>query len=50
MATVLEGLTTEEQPSVVRFFVGKRTEGEGYSQTNVPVYGGKCLLHKTVHN
>jgi hypothetical protein len=30
MATVLE-CATEEQRSVVRFFVGKRTQCEGYS-------------------
>jgi hypothetical protein len=32
MATVLEGFTTEEQISVVRFsFVGKGTQCKGYS-------------------
>jgi hypothetical protein len=31
MATVLEECTTEEQRSVVRFFVGKMTRCRGYS-------------------
>jgi hypothetical protein len=30
IATVLEEFTTEEQPSVVHFFVGKRTQCKGY--------------------
>jgi hypothetical protein len=40
MATMLEEYTTEEQSSVVHCFVGKR----------FPVYGGKCLSHRAVHN
>jgi hypothetical protein len=31
MATVLEDCTTEEQRSVVCFFVGERTQCKGYS-------------------
>jgi hypothetical protein len=31
MATVLEEYNTEEQRSVVLFFVGKRTQCKGYS-------------------
>jgi hypothetical protein len=31
MAIVLEGYTTEEQRSVVRFFVSKRTQWKGNS-------------------
>jgi hypothetical protein len=31
MATVLEDYTTEEQGSVVRFVVDKRTQCKGYS-------------------
>jgi hypothetical protein len=31
MATVLEGLTTEEQPSVVRFLWAKGLKAKGYS-------------------
>jgi hypothetical protein len=31
MATVLEECTNEEQRSVVRFFVSKRTRWKGYS-------------------
>jgi hypothetical protein len=31
MATVIEKSNTEEQRSVVRFFVGKKTQYKGYS-------------------
>jgi hypothetical protein len=45
MATVLEN-TTEEQSSVVHFLCGKGLNAKDM----FPVYGGKCLPHKAVHN
>jgi hypothetical protein len=41
MATVLEECTTEEQRSVVRFFVGKKLNADIFH-----VCGGKCLSCK----
>jgi hypothetical protein len=52
MVNVFEDCTTEEQRSVVRSFVG---EAKGVSEKDIhkdmfPVYGGKCLSSKAVHN
>jgi hypothetical protein len=44
MTTVLE-CTTEGQHSVMPFLVGKNINKEMF-----PVCGGKCSLHKAVHN
>jgi hypothetical protein len=45
MATVLEEYTIEEQRSVVHFCEQKNIHEEIF-----PVYGGKCLSRKAVHN
>jgi hypothetical protein len=50
MATVLEEYTIEERRSVVLFFVGRRTQWIEYPYKIFPVYGGKCLSRKPVHN
>jgi hypothetical protein len=50
MATVLEEYTTEEQRSVVHFFVGKRVNAKDIHKEMFHVYGGKCLPCKAVHN
>jgi hypothetical protein len=50
MATVLEGCITEQQRSVVRFSVGKRTQCKYIYKETFPVYGGKCLSRKAVRN
>jgi hypothetical protein len=50
MATVLEGCATEEQRSVVRFFWAKGLNAKDIHKEMCPVYGGKCLSRKTVHN
>jgi hypothetical protein len=51
MTTVLEECTTEEQRSVVRFFFGtKGLNAKDIHKEMVPVYGGKCLSRKAVHN
>jgi hypothetical protein len=50
MVTMLEECTTEEQRSVVLFFVGKMIQCKGFHKELFPVYGGKCLLRKAVHN
>jgi hypothetical protein len=52
MASVLEEYTTEEPHSVVRFLWAK---GPNAKKKNIykemfPVYGGKCLSRKIVHN
>jgi hypothetical protein len=49
MATILE-YTTKGQHSVVPFFVGKRTRCKGHHKEMFPIYGGKCLWCKGVHN
>jgi hypothetical protein len=47
---VLEEYTTEEQRSVVRFFVGRRLNAKDINKEMFPVYGGKCLSRKAIHN
>jgi hypothetical protein len=46
MATVLEECTTEEQRSVVRFLSMQKD----IHKEMFPVYSGKCLSRKAVHN
>jgi hypothetical protein len=47
MATVREGFTVEEQFSIVRsFFLWAKEPSAKY----IPVYNGKCLSRKAVHN
>jgi hypothetical protein len=50
MATVLEKCTTEEQRSVVRFLRAKELNAKDIHKEMFPVYGGKCLSRKSVHN
>jgi hypothetical protein len=51
MTTVFEGCTTEEQRSVLRFFLwAKGRTAKDIHKKMFPVYGGKCFLHKAVHN
>jgi hypothetical protein len=50
MATVLEEYTTEEQRSVVHFLWAKGPSVKDIHKEMFPVYGGKCLLFKPVHN
>jgi hypothetical protein len=49
MATVLEEYATEEQSSVVHF-CGQKDSMQRIFIKIFPVYGGKCLSHKAVHN
>jgi hypothetical protein len=48
MVSRLEGCTTEEQRSVVRFCGQKVNAKDIYKEMN-PVYGGKILSCKAVH-
>jgi hypothetical protein len=50
MATVLEECAIEEQRSVVRFLWAKGLNGNDLHKEMFPVYGGKCLSSKAVHN
>jgi hypothetical protein len=50
MATVLEECTIEEQHSVVRFLWEIGLDAKDIYKEMFPVYGGKYLLHKVVHN
>jgi hypothetical protein len=50
MVTVLEKCSTEEQRSVVRFLWAKGLNAKDIHNEMFPVYGGKCLLRKAVHN
>jgi hypothetical protein len=50
MATALEEYTTKEQRSVVSSFVGKTTPAKDIYKEMFPIYGGKCLSRKAVHN
>jgi hypothetical protein len=51
MTTVLEVYTTEEQSSVVCFFLwAKVLNAKDINKEMFPVYGGKCLLRKAVHS
>jgi hypothetical protein len=47
---VLEGYTTEEQRSVVLFLSAKGLNAKYIRKDMFPVYGGKCLSRKAVHN
>jgi hypothetical protein len=50
MATVLEECTAEKQHSVVRFLWAKGLNAKDIHKEMFPVYGGKCLSCKEVHN
>jgi hypothetical protein len=52
LATELEECATEEQRSVVRFFFlwVRGLNAKDIYKEMLPVYGGKCLPHKAVHN
>jgi hypothetical protein len=50
MATVLEGCIIEEQRFVVRFLWAKGLNAKDIQKEMFPVYGGKCLSRKAVHN
>jgi hypothetical protein len=50
MATVLEGCTTEEQRSIVRFLSAKGLTAKNVHTEMFSVRGGKCLSLKVVHN
>jgi transposase-like protein len=50
MATVLEEYATEEQRSAVRFLWAKGLNAKDINEEMFPVYCGKCLSRKTVHN
>jgi hypothetical protein len=50
MATVLEVYTTEEQRCVVRLCWAKGLNAKDTHKEMFPVYGGKCLSRKVVHN
>jgi hypothetical protein len=47
---VLEEYTTEDQISVVRFLWAKGLNAKDIHKEMFPVYGGKCLSQKAVHN
>jgi hypothetical protein len=50
IATVLEEYTTEEQRSFVRFFWAEGLNAKDIHKEMLPVYGGKCLSCKAIHN
>jgi hypothetical protein len=50
IVTVLEVCTTEKQRSVVRFLWAKGPNANDVHKEMFPVYGGKCLSCKAVHN
>jgi hypothetical protein len=50
MVTLLEVYTTEEQLSVVLSLWAKGLSATDVHKEMFPVYGGKCLLRKAVHN
>jgi hypothetical protein len=50
MAPVLEKCTAEEQRSVVLFLWAKGLNAKNIHREMFPVYGGKCLSRKAVHN
>jgi hypothetical protein len=50
MATVLEVFTTKEQRSVLRFLWAKGLNAKDIHKEMFPVYSGKYLLCKAVHN
>jgi hypothetical protein len=50
MGTLLEECTTEEQRSVVRFLLTKVFNAKDIHKEIFPVYVGKCLSRRAVHN
>jgi hypothetical protein len=50
MATVLEKCINEERSSVVHFLWAKGLNAKDIHKDMFPVYGGKCLPRKPVHN
>jgi hypothetical protein len=50
MATVLEECTIEEQSFLVRFLWAKGLTAKDIRKEMFPVYSGKCLSRKAVHN
>jgi hypothetical protein len=50
MGTVFEQYPIEEQCSVVRFLWAKALNEKNIHKEMFPVYGGKCLSRKAVHN
>jgi hypothetical protein len=51
MATVLDGCSIKEYCFVMRFFLwADGLNAKDIHKEMVPVYGGKCLSRKAVHN
>jgi hypothetical protein len=50
MATMLEEYTTKEQHSVVHFLWAKGINAKDIHKEMFPVYGGKRLSRKELHN
>jgi hypothetical protein len=50
MSTVHEECYIEEQRSLARFLWEKGLDAKDIHKEIFPVYGGKCLLCKAVHN
>jgi hypothetical protein len=50
MATVLDECTTQQQRSAVCFLSAKGLNAKDIHKEMFPVYGGKRLLRKAVHN
>jgi hypothetical protein len=50
MMTVLEECTTEEQCSILRYLWAKGLNVKDIHKEMFPVYEGKCLSRKAVHN
>jgi transposase len=50
MVTVLEECTTPQQGSVVHFLWAKGPNAKDIQKKMFPLYAGKCLLCKAVHN
>jgi hypothetical protein len=50
MAIVSEECTAEDRSSVVHFSRAKRLKAKDIHKEMFPVYDGKCLSRKAVHN
>jgi hypothetical protein len=50
MATVYVNYTTEEQRSLVRLVWAKELNAKDIHKEMFPLYGGKCLSRKAVHD
>jgi hypothetical protein len=50
MSNVLEEYTREDQCSIVRFLWARGLNSKNIHTEISPVYGGKCLSRKAVHN